>query len=268
MGRKTIPDESIMAVYIWAELLTDARTGKPNQTAIALKTGISTSTVAALLAKDPPEGIREYVDSLRSRTWSAVRHAIVPDIARALVGLAERLREAAETPGADARDTKFLADSLSVHLRTTALLSGDVTSRTHREEVHSGSVEHAHRFEIISVPAKVELPAVYGLIGDGVTPDSIPEALEALATIPAPVPGPGPGPGPAPATAKPAKRKRGLHSSPSLPGVDPDNIPRGLPKGVTKALDIRRSDRAARVKRSLSFAPPALVARVAGEDDE
>ncbi len=257
-----------MAVYIWADLLTDARTGKPNQTAIALKTGISTSTVAALLAKDPPEGIREYVDNLRSRTWSAVRHAIVPDIARALVGLAERLREAAETPGADARDTKFLADSLSVHLRTTALLSGDVTSRTHREEVHSGSVEHAHRFEIISVPAKVELPAVYGLIGDGVTPDSIPEALEALAAIPAPVPVDIPVAVPVPATlpiAKPKKPKRGLHNTAPLPGVDPDNIPRGLPKGVTRALDIRRADRAVRVKRTLSLEPVVLVARV---DDE
>lgn len=172
MGR-TLPPDAVMACHIWAEVLTDASTGRPNLTAIAEQTGLSHDTVGRYLRRPKPTDCVERALELRASMWVALRYAILQDVGDALRGIARRFANAAqEDSGIDARDTKFLADALSIHLRTTALLSGDVTSRTHRQE----EIKHAHTFEVVQVPERTKLEdaieVVYGLIGD---PQPVPE---------------------------------------------------------------------------------------------
>jgi len=147
-----VPTKVVRKVKALGSILVKMN-GNPNITEIAKRAGTSwTSAKRILQTPDHPLTTppQQDIDKELGDNWRETKREVYADLDATARNMAQRMRMSSEDMEYDARDLRHLAQAQDVSVKTVALVSGDVTSRTQQNT----TAEHTHNVRVFAVPEK------------------------------------------------------------------------------------------------------------------
>jgi hypothetical protein len=143
--------------------------GKPNIAEIARQSKVGLTTARRIIEESRVQ-VPDDVSAEIALSWSKAKYETSDKLVSGVKAIVERFATSASDPDYDARDLKHLAGAQTEAIKATALVAGDVTSRT--QQNIEQTVEH--NVKLFSVPKK---DTAAFTITEG-TKDSLPESYD------------------------------------------------------------------------------------------